>query len=191
MNRKHPEKLNFLSSKLPINVDKFSSSCRRTIKVLLESGNSDEAWNLVMKCRDFKENNSDKDRVIKISPSVIVLRHLIQSFTSSDLQTQQNQVQCAAAVVDKVRELVEVDSRIVSRAVITLVDINFESPERTSFIQKIIKQLLDNSSKRERDEISNYIGQSSKRRLKEASKHQPITAQKTVEIDQSQLMFEY
>ena len=117
INSKNPDKVNFLIDKLPVNSKVFSDKCRRTIKILLESGNTEAAWKLVMKCEDGGENNSDKVRVIKISPSVIALKHFISSCDQTDNLTFQKK---SDKIMEKIEELVAVDSRIRSRAVVTL-----------------------------------------------------------------------
>ena len=157
MNKNHPDKLSFLLDKLPVNVEMFSARCRRTVKMLLETGNTEAAWRLVRMTREVAENNSDKDRVTKISPSVIALRHFILNCEKQDL------------ILAKIRELVTSDDRIVARAVLVLVETAFERPEKSEMARKVIRELLENSDKQEKQLISNYVGQSSKRRLTEAS----------------------
>ena len=157
MNKNHPDKLSFLLDKLPVNVEMFSARCRRTVKMLLETGNTEAAWRLVRMTREVGENNSDKDRVIKISPSVIALRHFILNCEKQDL------------ILAKIRELVTSDKRIVARAVLVLIETAFERPEKSEVARKVIRELLENSDNQERQLISNYVGQSSKRRLTEAS----------------------
>lgn len=157
MNKNHPDKLSFLLDKLPVNVEMFSARCRRTVKMLLETGNTEAAWRLVRMTREVAENNSDKDRVTKISPSVIALRHFILNCEKQDL------------ILAKIRELVTSDNRIVARAVLVLVETAFERPEKSEMARKVIRELLENSDKQEKQLISNYVGQSSKRRLTEAS----------------------
>ena len=157
MNKNHPDKLSFLLDKLPVNVEMFSARCRRTVKMLLETGNTEAAWRLVRMTREVGENNSDKDRVIKISPSVIALRHFILNCEKQDL------------ILAKIRELVTSDKRIVARAVLVLIETAFERPEKSEVARKVIRELLENSDNQEKQLISNYVGQSSKRRLTEAS----------------------
>merc|ERR1719210_507175 len=105
MNRNHPDRIGFLLDKLPRNTEHFSGLCRRTVKEMVEAGNTEAAWQLVLKCRDVAVNNSDKDRVIKISPSVIVLKNHISM--NQDLNS----------ILEKIELLRKVDSKIVSRAV--------------------------------------------------------------------------
>eukprot|EP00092_Neocalanus_flemingeri_P023937 GFUD01025966.1.p1 GENE.GFUD01025966.1~~GFUD01025966.1.p1 ORF type:complete len:655 (+),score=156.27 GFUD01025966.1:55-2019(+) len=153
MNKNHPDKIGFLLNKMPINVEHFSSSCRRTVKMLVESGNVDSAWELVKKSRDCKENNSDKERVIKISPSVIVLKEFITKCEDINL------------ICEKMNGLLEVDPKIVSRTVIILVDICFEDQTKIAFARKLIDEIFLRNTSEEGDLIRNYIGQSSKRRM--------------------------
>ena len=115
MNKNHPDRLDFLVDQLPRNVEVFTALCRRTVKVLLESGNSGVAWSLVRKCKDGAVNNSDKVRVIKISPSVIVLRHFISTCDDINL------------ILERIETLRQVDSKIISRAVHILLETNRKS----------------------------------------------------------------
>ena len=158
MNSNHPEKVSFLIDKLPVNAKVFSAKCRRTVKILLESGNIEAAWRLVMKCQDGGENNSEKVRVIKISPSVIALKHFISNCDQSE------------RILEKIEQLLEVDSRIKSRAVVTLVELLFEDSRKLELAKKVIQEILTNSTDKELETIKNYIGQSSKRKLADASK---------------------
>ena len=157
MNKKHPDRLPCLLEKLPRNVEVFSGSCRRTIKEMLESSNSEAAWQLVLKCKDVAVNNSDKDRVIKISPSVIVLKNFISK--NQDFHI----------IMDKIEALRRVDSKIISRAVHVLLETCLDDHGKVPLAKLIIKELQQRSSKRELDDITNYVGQSSKRRIIEAS----------------------
>ena len=157
MNKNHSDRLGFLLDKLPVNVEMFSARCRRTVKMLLETGNTDAAWRLVRMTREVAENNSDKDRVIMISPGVIALRHFI-----IDCEKQEQ-------ILAKIQELVESDKRIVARAVLVLIETAFERPEKSEMARKVIRELLENSDKNEQQLIRNLVGQSSKRRLTEAS----------------------
>ena len=156
MNKNNPGKLGFLLDQLPRNVELFSALCRRTVKVLLESGNSDVAWSLVRKCKDVAVNNSDKVRVIKISPSVIVLRNFISN--CDDLKL----------IMGRIGTLRQVDSKIMSRAVHILLETCLEDNARVPLCKAIITELKNKSSKKELDDINNYVGQSSKRRIADA-----------------------
>ena len=157
MNKKHPDRLGFLLDKLPVHVETFSTMCRRTVKMLLETGNMEAAWRLARMTRDVAENNSEKDRVIMISPSVIALRHFMQTCEKPDL------------ILERIHELVQSDKRIIARAVLVLLEIAFEKPEKTEMARKVIKELIENSDKSEQQLVRNYVGQSSKRKLTEAS----------------------
>ena len=125
--------------------------------MLLETGNMEAAWRLARMTRDVAENNSEKDRVIMISPSVIALRHFMQTCEKPDL------------ILERIHELVQSDKRIIARAVLVLLEIAFEKPEKTEMARKVIKELIENSDKSEQQLVRNYVGQSSKRKLTEAS----------------------
>ena len=157
MNKNYPDRLGFLLDQLPRNVELFSGLCRRTIKVLLESGNSTVAWSLVRKCKDVAVNNSDKVRVIKISPSVIVLKHFISTCDDINL------------ILDRIESLRQVDSKIISRAVHILLETCLEDIEKVPLAKSIIDELKNRSDKKDLDAINNYVGQSSKRRIADAS----------------------
>ena len=161
MNKTSQKDVGFLLDRLPVSAEIFSSQCRRTIKMLLETGNTEAAWSLVSKCRDVKENNSDKDRVIKISPSVIALKHFILNCDKRPVESIRDQVH-------KIKQW-NVDKRIHARAVTVLVDIAFEHPDKANLARQVIKQLMMDVSKEELQTIRNYVGQNSKRRIKEAS----------------------
>jgi len=153
MHKKHPDRIGFLLDKMPQDVQNFSSLCRRTVKMLVESGDVESAWKLVKKSRDIKENNSDKERVIKISPSVIVLKELMSKSEDVD------------EIIDKIDGLMIADIKIVSRAVTVLVDICFEDKSKLKFARKVVDEIFLRINDFEGEEIKNYIGQSAKRRL--------------------------
>ena len=124
---------------------------------MVEAGNTEAAWQLVLKCRDVAVNNSDKDRVIKISPSVIVLKNHISM--NQDLNS----------ILEKIELLRKVDSKIVSRAVHVLLETCLDDGDKIPLARLVITELQRRSSKIENDAITNYVGQSSKRRITEAS----------------------
>jgi len=158
MHKTHPDRIGFVLDKMPRDVQIFSSVCRRTVKMLVENGDHESAWKLVKKMRDNKENNSDKERVIKISPSVIVLRDLISK--SEDVHL----------IFKKMEELLIVDPKIVSRTVIILVDLCFEDKSKIKFARRMIEEIFLKSTEEEEADIRNYLGQNSKRRMFEAEK---------------------
>eukprot|EP00090_Calanus_glacialis_P017766 TRINITY_DN27579_c0_g1_i1.p1 TRINITY_DN27579_c0_g1~~TRINITY_DN27579_c0_g1_i1.p1 ORF type:complete len:663 (+),score=180.86 TRINITY_DN27579_c0_g1_i1:52-2040(+) len=158
MHKNHPDRIGFLLDKMPRNVELFSSICRRTVKLLVEAGDLESAWKIVKKTRDNKENNSDKERVIKISPSVIVLRELISK--SEDVNV----------IFKKMEELLEVDPKIVSRTVIILVDLCFEDKSKIKFARRMIEEIFLKSTEKEEADVRNYLGQNSKRRMFKAEK---------------------
>ena len=157
MNKNHPDRLGFLLDQLPRNVELFSSLSRRTVKVLLESGNSAVAWSLVRKCKEVAVNNSDKVRVIKISPSVIFLKHFISTCEDVNL------------ILDRIKTLHHVDSKIISRAVYILLETCLNDNEKVPLAKFIINELKNQSDKKDLEAIDNYVGQSSKRRIADAS----------------------
>ena len=157
MNKKHPDRLGFLLEQLPRNTEHYSGLVRRTIKEMLESGNTEAAWQLVLKCKDVAVNNTDKDRVIKISPSVIVLKNYISQ--NQDLHS----------ILGQIELLRGVDGKIVSRAVHVLLETCWDDEGNIPLAGLVIKELQKISSQREIGEINNYVGQSSKRRITEAS----------------------
>jgi len=161
MNKNYPERIGFLMKKLPINVEHYSSICRRTVKVLIEKENVESAWEIVRKSRDCKENNSDKERVIKISPSVIVLREFISKCEDMNL------------IFEKMDGLKEVDPKIVSRTVIILLNLCFEDETKIPFSRNLIQQIVLKNPVEEAL-IRNYVGQNSKRRMFKAANDEEV-----------------
>ena len=113
--------------------------------MLLESGNSGVAWSLVRKCKDGAVNNSDKVRVIKISPSVIVLRHFISTCDDINL------------ILERIETLRPVDSKIISRAVHILLETCLEDKQKVQLSKSIINELKNKSNKKELDDINNWL----------------------------------
>jgi len=158
LNLKNASKVKTFCDRLPINLSDFSSSCRRTIKILLESGNSGAAWKLAMKSRQVRENNTEKERVIKICPSVMVLKHYISE------NSQANQI------LNKIYELKVSDPKIVERSVLVLIDVCIDDPDKIPVAKEVIKKIKDEASPKELESVKQYVGQISKRRITEASK---------------------
>jgi hypothetical protein len=75
------------------------------------------------------ENNSAKARVIKICPSVILLKQLLM--TEQDPQT----------ALTYISELYRVDSRIPERAGLLLFEMLFEMEERREFASEVVAQV--------------------------------------------------
>jgi len=162
MHENHPDKIRFLLNKMPQDIQNFSGICRRTVKILLERGDEGNAWEIVMKSRDVKENNSDKERVVKISPSVIVLKNYLSK--SKDVEKS----------VKKIHELLSVDPKIVGRSITILVDICFEDKSKIEFAKRVIDEILLNITDADRADARNYIGQNSKRRMFKAESEEEI-----------------
>jgi len=162
MHGNYPDKIRFLLNKMPQDVQHFSTICRRTVKILLERRDEGNAWEIVMKSRDMKENNSDKERVVKISPSVIVLKDFLSK--SEDVYKS----------VKKIHELLIVDPKIVGRSITILVDICFEDKSKVKFSRRVIDEILLNISDADRADARNYIGQNSKRRMFKAESEEEI-----------------
>merc|ERR1712032_550102 len=79
----HRDKMEPLLRRQVCNVENFSNKCRRAVKVLVEGGNNEAAWRIVRKTRLHKIMNTDKERVIKICPSVILVSGLLSQPTST------------------------------------------------------------------------------------------------------------
>ena len=148
-----PELLNFL----PVQVESLTSSCRRTVKILLETGSREAAWDLVSKTRDVKEKKTELERVIKISPSVILIKDLLMNNDDVDL------------LCDSIDKLLPADPRILSKAVITIVNLCFfEDDTRIPFGRRAVAELLSRATEEDMKLVLLFVGQSSKRKIKSA-----------------------
>ena len=162
MHRNHPDKIRFLLNKMPQDIQHFSGICRRTVRILLERGDEGNAWEIVKKIKDVKENNSDKERVVKISPSVIVLKDFLPK--TEDVEKS----------VKKIDELLRVDPKIVGRSIIILVDLCFEDKSKIKFAKRVIDEIFLHITEGDRADARNYIGQNSKRRMFKAESEEDI-----------------
>ena len=148
-----PELLNFL----PVQGESLTSSCRRTIKILLETGSREAAWDLVSKTRDVKEKKTELERVIKISPSVILIKDLLMNNDDVDI------------LCDSIDKLLPADPRILSKAVITIVNLCFfEDDTRIPFGRRAVAELLSRATEEDMKLVLLFVGQSSKRKIKSA-----------------------
>ena len=111
-----------------------------------------------MKSRQLRENNTEKERVIKICPSVMVLKH----FLSENSQANQ--------ILNKIYQLKVSDPKIVERSVLVLIDVCIDDPDKIPVAKEVIKKIKDEASPKELESVKQYVGQISKRRITEASK---------------------
>ena len=155
--RTHPDKIEPLLSRQVCNVEDFSKKCRRAVKVLVESGNYEAAWRIVRKTRLHKIINTDKERVIKICPSVILVSGLLAQPNLS-----------VESVVKKIESLAPMDPKIISRTVPLAIDLCFKNSQPVGFCKDLIAHIKDNFP-HEEDAIRNLVGQSSKRWMRSAS----------------------
>ena len=155
--RAHPDKMEPLLRRQICNVEVFSNKCRRAVKILVESGNYEASWRIVRKTRLQKIMNTDKERVIKICPSVILVSGLL---SQPDLSVE--------PLVKKIESLVPMDPKIMSRTVPLAIDLCFKNSQPASFCKALIAHIKDNFPQ-EDDAIRNLIGQSSKRLMRNAS----------------------
>jgi len=158
LNLRNPSKVDKFCDRMPVNLNDFSSICRRTIKMLLESGNAEAAWKLALKSRQVRENNTEKERVVKICPSVIVLKHFISDSNHADF------------IHHRIYQLKICDPKIFERSVLVLIDLCFDDPNKIQVAKEVIEKIKAEASEREREAIKRYVGQISKRRITEASK---------------------
>jgi len=156
--RVHPDKMEPLLRRQICNVEVFSNKCRRAVKTLVELGNYEASWRIVRKTRLQKIMNTDKERVIKICPSVILVSGLL---LQPDLSIE--------PLVRKIESLVPMDPKIISRTVPLAIDLCFKNSQPVSFCKTLITYIKDNFPQ-EDDAIRNLIGQSSKRLMRNASK---------------------
>jgi len=153
----HRDKMEPLLRRQVCNVENFSNKCRRAVKVLVEGGNNAAAWRIVRKTRLHKIMNTDKERVIKICPSVILVSGLL---SQPDLNIE--------SLVEKIESLAPMDPKIISRTVPLAIDLCFKNSQPVSFCKALIEHIQDNFPQEE-DAIRNLIGQSSKRLMRNAS----------------------
>jgi len=157
-NRTHSDRMEPLLRRQVFNVDDFSNKCRRTVKSLVESGNHEAAWRIVRKTRLNKIMNTNKERVIKICPSVILVSSLLSKPALS-----------VELLVEKIKSLEPMDPKIISRTVPLAIDLCFKNSSQVPFCKALISHINDNFPQEE-EAIRNLIGQSSKRLMRDASK---------------------
>ena len=157
LNKRHPEKTSMLLDLPARDVKAYSQACRRTVKALVESGNTEAALRIVRKTRVDKMNDTNKERVIKICPSVIVVAEILSR--SSEVNE----------VMEQILSLVPSDPKIVSRTVPLAIDLSFRCSEQVPFCKALIAHIMENFPEA-RDEVRELVGQSSKRFLKTASR---------------------
>ena len=157
-NRTHSDRMEPLLRRQVFNVDDFSNKCRRTVKALVESGNHEAAWRIVRKTRLNKIMNTNKERVIKICPSVILVSSLLSKPALS-----------VELLVEKIKSLAPMDPKIISRTVPLAIDLCFKNSAQVPFCKALISHIKDNFPQ-EDEAIRNLIGQSSKRLMRDASK---------------------
>ena len=155
MAREHGDRLGPLLALGPRCQEEYTGACRRTVKALVEAGHSEAAWTIVRKTRVHKLNNTDKERVIRICPSVIVVSSLLA--TSSEVE----------AVMAKVEQLVAVDPKILARTVALAIDLALRDAQKADFCKSLIAHILT-SHPGEREAITDLVGQAAKRLLKVA-----------------------
>lgn len=159
--REWSNKAGFLLDKLPIDDKLYNAECRRTIKALIEMGQSDIAFSLVEKTRMLKENNTDVDRVIKALPTVLVFDDFVKS--SDNIED----------ILHKVSILKSVDEKIVGRAVIRLINLVLENNVTIEKALKV-KDSLHEIFPGELGSAKIYAKQNSKRRMQSAESAEEV-----------------
>ena len=156
MSREHAHSLDLLLELEPRDREVYSANCRRTVKTLVEADHTEAAWRLVRKTRQHKLINSDKERVIKVCPSVIVVTRLLADSS------------CVETVMGAIQELVEADPKIVSRTVAVAIDVCSGKSSQLAFCKELIEHITATFPE-EREAIKDLVGQSSKRLMRVAS----------------------
>ena len=155
MAREHAGGLGLLLGLEPRCTEEYSKGCRRAVKALVEAGYAEAAWTVVSKTRVHKLNNTDKERVIRICPSVIVVNSLLATSTAVE------------AVLGKVEELVAVDPKIIGRTVALAIDLALRDGQKADFCKSLIAHIMA-SHPGEKEAITDLVGQTAKRLLKVA-----------------------
>ena len=125
------------------------------------TGRTDVARKLLQKTESDVENNSTKARVIKISPSVILLKQLLR--TESDPR----------AAVNYISEVYEVDKRIPERAGLILFEMLFEQGEKSEFAASVVAQVRAQYPAAG-EQLASLVAQNCKGRVTVASSQEDI-----------------
>jgi hypothetical protein len=156
VSRGWPDRLGPLLDLPPRSVEEYSAKCRRTVKTLVESGNVEAAVRVVSQTRLHKLLNTDKERVVRICPSVIVVTRLMAESTD------------AAVLLERILELVPADPKIVSRTVPLAIDLCFRNSLKMPLCRAVIAR-IHASFPEEGEAIKDLVGQSCKRYLRLAA----------------------
>jgi len=158
------ENESIILDKLPAsNSYNMSLIVRRPLKQLIENNYLETAENLLLKTEELKINSTTKERVMRISPSVIYLQSIITAQTDSE------------KLLDILNKLFPVDSKILERSIILLVDLSFDDRRTKNFCNTMIKSILTGIRAPDfQKNVRSLLSQNISERIKEAETEEQV-----------------